>query len=161
MKAFTKRRYHGFGQFWRELRAVWRDRRELRGILKGRTLDPKFRERIMLAITAVNQCRYCSFAHTRIALREGLRREEIDGFFQGHLENVPEAERTAVLYAQHWAEKDGMPDGDMAERLRAECGEETAAHINATLRMMRLNNLTGNTVDWLLHTISFGRLGGA
>ncbi len=161
MKAFTKRRYHGFGQFWRDLRAVWRDRRELPGILKGRSLDPKFRERIMLAITAVNQCRYCSFVHTRVALREGLRREEIDEFFQGRLEEAPQAERTAILYAQHWAEKDGIPDADMAERLRAAYGEETAARINATLRMMRLNNLTGNTVDWILHTVSFGLIGGA
>lgn len=161
MKAFTKRRYHGFGQFWRDLKAVWRDRRELRGIMRGRTLDPKFRERIMLAITAVNQCRYCSFAHTRIALREGLRREEIAAFFQGSLENVPEGERTAILYAQHWAEQNGAPESSMGESLRAEYGEETAARIDAALRMMRLNNLTGNTADWLLHKVSFGLLGGA
>lgn len=161
MKAFTKRRYHGFGQFWRDLKAVWRDRRELRGIMRGRTLDPKFRERIMLAITAVNQCRYCSFAHTRIALREGLHREEIAAFFQGSLENVPEAERTAILYAQHWAEQNGAPEASMGESLRAEYGEETAARIDAALRMMRLNNLTGNTADWLLHKVSFGLLGGA
>lgn len=161
MKAFTKRRYHGFGQFWRDLKAVWRERRELRGIMRGRTLDPKFRERIMLAITAVNQCRYCSFAHTRIALREGLRREEIAAFFQGSLENVPEAERTAILYAQHWAERNGAPEASMGESLRAEYGEETAARIDAALRMMRLNNLTGNTADWLLHKVSFGLLGGA
>jgi AhpD family alkylhydroperoxidase len=159
MKTFSKRRYHGFGGFVRDLRAVWGVRGELMGILRGKTIDPAFRERLMLAVTAVNRCRYCSFAHTRLGLKSGVTREEIDSLFEQN-PSVPERERAAVLYAQHWAENEGQPGLDAFERIEQEYGPEAAARINGTLRLIYLNNLCGNTFDWFLYTITFGRLGG-
>ncbi|MGM0384652.1 MAG: carboxymuconolactone decarboxylase family protein [Actinomycetota bacterium] len=43
-----------------------------RGLMDGRAV-----ERIMLAVTEVNGCPACSWAHTRMALREGMSGEEI------------------------------------------------------------------------------------
>jgi AhpD family alkylhydroperoxidase len=159
MKTFPKRRYHGIGEFFRDAGAVWRARREILGILRGKTIAPDFRERLMLAVTAVNQCRYCTFVHTRAALKSGVSRGQIDSLFaQGA--DVPARERTAMLYAQHWAETKGTPDADAQAALEGEYGAEEAARINATLRFIYLNNLCGNTFDCLLHTVSFGLLGG-
>jgi hypothetical protein len=33
-------------------------RRAIRGLMRGETIDPGFRQRLMLAVTEVNGCRY-------------------------------------------------------------------------------------------------------
>lgn len=159
MKSFKKRRYRKVGVFWSDLCFVWRQRKKIIGILRGKTIDPGFRERLMLAVTAVNDCRYCSFVHTRQALREGVSREEIAGLYDGHIEQLPENEQTALLYAQHWVEMAGAPEEDLKEKLRSEYGEDMADRIETAIRLINWNNLSGNTFDWLLYTVSFGRLG--
>ena len=45
---------------------------DLRAAMRGRRVDHAFSERIMLAVTQVNGCRYCDFGHTRLALRAGV-----------------------------------------------------------------------------------------
>ncbi|HEO69847.1 MAG TPA: carboxymuconolactone decarboxylase family protein [Candidatus Hydrogenedentes bacterium] len=160
-KAFTRRRYRHPGQFLGDQLYLVRHARTCWRLSHGRGIAPAFRERLMLAVTQVNGCRYCSFAHSRRALKEGLSQREIEALLQGSLDDVPEAERTAVLYAQHWAETEGHPDPQAHERLIGEYGAEMAAYITAALRTIRMGNLTGNTLDWLLWRLSFGRLGAA
>lgn len=148
------------GQFWKDLRGLLKLRKELRGILKGKTISDAFRERLILAVTAVNKCRYCAFVHTRAALAAGVPKAEMDGLFSGEFADAPEEERVALLYAHHWAETKGNPDAETVERLNEAYPPETANAINATLLFINFNNLFGNTVDWLLHTLTFGMLGG-
>ena len=63
----------------------------------------------MLTVTQVNGCRYCAYAHARMALAEGLSRgDRILG--RGSLKGVPQSEWPAIRYAQHWAAADGVPD---------------------------------------------------
>jgi AhpD family alkylhydroperoxidase len=159
MQKFTKRRYEGFGQFRADLRLLWGRRREVRGILRGQGISPDFRERLILAVTAVNRCRFCTFAHSRAALREGVSRDEVNGLLAGTFDGVPDTERTAVLYAQHWAETGGQPEPGAAQRVSSEYGPETASRIDTTLRFINFCNLFGNTGDWVLHTVSFGLVG--
>ena len=40
-------------------------------------LDQAFKERIMLAVTEVNGCAMCSYAHTQMALEAGLSSEDV------------------------------------------------------------------------------------
>ena len=154
MASFTKRTYTSFGQFWKDLCALRSAGKNMRGI------SPAFRERLILAVTAVNQCRYCAFVHTRAALKSGVSKEEVTGLFSGVFENIPEAERVAVLYAQHWAETKGNPEADAVARLDEAYPPETVAAINATITLINFNNLCGNTFDRTLHLLSFGLLGG-
>lgn len=160
MTAFTKRTYESFGQFRSDVRFLRENRNVVQAAMGGKTLSPAFRERIFLAVTAVNQCRYCSYVHTRAALKSGVSREEVEGLFAGTVDTEPEEERVALLYAQHWAETRGNPDPETLARLNETYPPETVEAIHAVMRMINLNNLCGNTFDRLLHTITFGILGG-
>ena len=156
MAAFTKRTFGSFGQFWSDIRFLWSHGKDLRGNI----IAPAFRERLMLAVTAVNQCRYCSFVHTRVALKTGVSKEEVKGLFTSNFTDAPENERVALLYAQHWTETRGCPDAKTVEQLNAAYPPETVNAIQATIRLINFNNLFGNTFDCMLHKISFGLLGG-
>jgi AhpD family alkylhydroperoxidase len=113
----------------------------------------------MLAVTAVNGCRYCSYYHTKQALKSGITAEEINGLLAGDVANCPQDEAIAVAYARHWAESDAHPDPGSVERLHQTYGREKAEAIHLILRMIRMANLLGNSWDYLIYRISFGRKG--
>ncbi len=120
-------------------------------------LSPAFRERLMLAVTWVNGCRYCSYFHARQALKSGVTAQEISKLLSGDVDNCPEEEATAVIYAQHWAESDAHPDPEAVWKLEETYGPEKADAIHLVLRMIRLGNLLGNSWDYLLYCLSFGK----
>jgi len=47
-----------------------------RSLRKG-LISKGFNEKIMLAVIQVNGCRYCSWFHTRLAMKEGISKMEI------------------------------------------------------------------------------------
>ena len=68
---FHKRTYAGFLDFVADARYMLQHREQIRAAM--RLIDPAFRERLMLAVTQVNACRYCSEYHAKLALN-GLSR---------------------------------------------------------------------------------------
>ena len=159
MDKFKRRIYRRPIQLIADFRGIMRRRREIRPLMRGEVIDAAFRERLMLAVTQVNGCRYCSYGHARQALAEGISQEEITALGQGMFAGSPSEEVPALLYAQHWAEADGEPDQAARHRLVEQYGEEAAASIELVLRMIRMGNLLGNTWDYVLYRISFGRWG--
>lgn len=157
---FTARRYHTLRNLLADLRAILARRKEMKPLMRGETLSKPFRERLMVVVTEVNACRYCSYYHARQALVEGISEDELQALAEGEFEASPPAERAALLYAQHFAEADGHPDPGASARIEAHYGPETAAAIDLALRVIRTANLMGNTFDYVLYRISFGRLGG-
>ena len=159
MKKFTRRYYHSLRQIGGDL--VWplRNRNKLRAAMSGELVSFAMRERLMLAVTAVNDCRYCSYFHAKEALRAELPESEIRHLLEGNLHHAPANELPALLYAQHWAESDGQPDLAAQQTLYATYGAEKAEAIEAVLRMIRTGNLGGNTLDYVVYRLSFGRLG--
>jgi len=113
----------------------------------------------MLAVTAVNGCRYCSWVHTRRALRSGLAAEEIRDLLAGDVANCPLDEAVGVAYAQHWAESDAHPDPEAVHKLQQTYGPQKTGAIHLILRMIRMANLLGNSWDYLIYRMSFGRRG--
>jgi AhpD family alkylhydroperoxidase len=154
---FKKRTYKNIKDFLYDLWFPIRNRKRLREVRNKGLLSPAFQERIMLAVTSVEGCRYCSYFHSKLALKGGVSQEEINKLLSGEVEGCPEEEALAVLYAQHWAESNACPDKEAAERLEETYGPEKAEAINLMLRMIRLGNLLGNTWDYLLYRISFGK----
>ena len=161
MTGFRKRMYSSLREFLGDFWFPVRNRKRLRQLREEALVSPAFRERLMMAVTAVNGCRYCSYFHAREALRTGLAPGEIAGLLSGSVTGCPEDEAVALAYAQHWAETDGQPDPDAVQRLEHTYGAERAGAIHLVLRMIRMGNLSGNSLDYLLHRMSLGRWGGS
>jgi AhpD family alkylhydroperoxidase len=152
---FKKRTYGSVKEFIADLCFPIKNRKRLREIKEKGLLSPAFQERLMLAVTSVEGCRYCSYFHSKLALKGGVSQEEIGKLLSGEVEGCPEEETLAVLYAQHWAESNTCPDQEAVDRLKETYGSEKAEAIHLMLRMIRLGNLMGNTWDYLLYRISF------
>jgi AhpD family alkylhydroperoxidase len=158
-RKFNKRYYNNLGQFWRDFRYPFQNHNQLKLAMSGDLVSPAFRERLMLAVTAVNGCRYCSYFHAREALRTGLPEAEIRAMQDGIVDNAPAEELPALLYAQHWAESNATPDPAIRHKLTEAYGIERANAIELVLRLIRMGNLLGNMADYWLFRLSFGRLG--
>jgi AhpD family alkylhydroperoxidase len=160
MQGFQKRIYRSPCQFWREFVYIMSRRKDLRRIMRGGTVSPAFRERLMLAVTGVNGCRYCSYRHSQDALEHGVDTKEIEGLLEGETEECPDEQKPAILYAQHWAEMGGEPSEEARAEVERRYGSDMLEDIELILRIIRLGNLAGNTADYFLYIITFGRLGG-
>jgi len=89
-----------------------------------------------------------------------LSQEEVDLLLSGSIANCPEDEHIALIYARYWAESNARPDSDAVNKVKEFYGEEKAEAIELILRMIRMGNLSGNTWDYFLYRISFGKLRG-
>jgi len=159
MRPFSRRT---FGSFWAFLLELWYQLVHLPALVRaGRyaAIPKDFRERLLLAVTAVNQCRYCSWAHSRAALAAGVSHQETEQLLHGVVDLERPHEVPALYYAQHWAESNGAPDLEATAKLEATYGDETSRHIGVLLRAIRFGNLFGNSVDKVLHVLSRGQLG--
>ena len=159
MQAFKRRIYGSLKEMAADL--VWplQNRARLRQAMRSGLVSVQFRERLMMAVTAVNQCRYCATFHSHESARVGLPQNEIRALLAGELALAPEEELPALLFAQHYAEQNGRPDPVTRQSLQTTYGPARAEAIETVLRLIRTGNLLGNTGDWLLFRLSFGRLG--
>ena len=157
-KAFKMRRtiYSNFGQLCEDTSFAIKNRKKIGLIMKGNLISPAFRERLMLTVTAVNNCRFCSYVHSKQALLSGLSKEETEMLLNGVIDNCPDKEITALFYAQHWADTDANPDPKVKHKLVETYGKDTVEVIELVLRVIRMGNLAGNTWDYFLYRLSFG-----
>ncbi len=123
---------------------------EMKAAYRAGRVSKSFAERIMLAVTQVNGCRYCQYGHARVALKSGVTAKEIQYLQNGELGKLPPDEFDALMFAQHYAETAGNPDPDAWQRLVSAYGLETAVDIMAYIRMIMIGNLAGNTLDAFL-----------
>ena len=158
-KIFTMRRttYSTFGQFWEDASFAIKNRKKVGLVMKGDLISPAFRERLMLTVTAVHNCRICTYVHSKQALLSGLSREETEMLLKGVIDNCPDKEIPALFYAQHWADTDANPDPKAQHKLVKTYGQDTVEVIELVLRVIRMGNLVGNTWDYFLYRLSFGR----
>ena len=84
---FHRRTYASFSAFLADVRYLSGSRDQLRAAMSS--LDVAFRERLMLAVTQVNQCPYCADFHAKQALEAGLSQEEIAQLLEGVIEQLP------------------------------------------------------------------------
>lgn len=139
----TYKRTFRFGQLYQTMVALPHALGVLRGNKKSNLVHAKTIERIMLAVTEVNGCGACSYAHTRIALREGLGNEEITAMLQGSTEAVPEREAKAILFAQHFAETKAIVDRDAYYQFISSYPEEEAFVMIAAMQVILFGNAYG------------------
>jgi AhpD family alkylhydroperoxidase len=126
---------------------------DLHAAFTQRRLARPFAEKIMLAVTQVNGCRYCSYAHTRMALQAGVSEPELRDLLRGEFSHIPEHELIAVLFAQHYAEQGDRYEAAAWQRLQETYGREAACDILTHIRVITFANLYGNTFDALLERL--------
>jgi AhpD family alkylhydroperoxidase len=99
-------------------------------------LDPRTRERLILAVTEVNGCRYCAWIHGNWAdfLGDGISRLD--------------AEEAVLTYARACADA-GKPLDPAPLRERGLPAASIQA-VRATVAQIEVSNLVGNTVDGLI-----------
>ncbi len=145
MIAKARRTYRFLGFVGDSLAVLVRLPLILRARLRRR-VSKAFEEKLMLAVTAVNGCRYCSWYHAREAARCRVPRDEIASLLAGAIDRpVGGDEASALLFAQHYAESDRRPDPEAIARLREVYGGVVADEIFLILRIISLGNLAGNT----------------
>jgi len=110
---------------------------------KNGLVSEHFMERLMLAVTEVNKCAMCSYAHTKMALESGMDKEEIDAMLAGDLSGVSDEERTAVLFAQHYADTRGRPDRGAWDAVVKAYGLPKSLGILGAVRAIMMGNAYG------------------
>ncbi len=116
-----------------------------------------FRQRLWLVVTSVNDCRYCRYLHSTIAMRHGVSFEEVKTLSSGVITDSPAEERPWLLYGLNWARQDGRTDPEARARLVASDGRRTVRLLELVLRIIRFCNLFGSTWDLMLLKLSGGR----
>lgn len=158
-KSFTRRYYNRLGVIISDTKVIISKRKQIKSLMRSGNISNAFRERIMLTVTEVNGCRYCQYAHAKMGLDAGLAKDEIKALASGSFHNCPEDEVPALLYAQHWAENNGQPDMVTRQKVVELYDEVTVEDMELAMRMIRMGNLLGNTWDYVLFRLSFGKLG--
>lgn len=143
----TRKRYYSPGAFVRATGDLLGHSPALVRTGLRRRVSRALAEKIWLVVTGVNRCRYCAFAHTRLALRQGLSRAEIAALLACDLARVPAEEAIALAFAQHYAATGGQPGAAAHYRLQAAYGQQGGQDIVNYLRLIQWANLTGNMVE--------------
>jgi AhpD family alkylhydroperoxidase len=144
-RIFGKKLYSVKESYWISYKGI-RTMKYMFRAKRNKELNPKFIERIMLAVTEVNNCDICSYAHSKKALEKGMSNEEIHKMLAGILEDVPEEELTAVMFAQHYADTRGNPSIESWERLIEIYGLSKAVGILGSVRTIMIGNVYG--IPW-------------
>jgi AhpD family alkylhydroperoxidase len=138
-----------------DLLGVARRARPLAGAYLRGDIDPRLRERVMVAVSRVNSCRGCTFVHERWASRAGVSATDLEAIGLGDLGVLDDRDRAAVAYAAALAEsrfREPIPadlTASVAERLTA---DELAA-VEAVARAMALANLSVSTTEELIERL--------
>jgi AhpD family alkylhydroperoxidase len=123
-----------------------------RGFVKPLT-SAALREKVVLGVTSINDCRYCKWGHTHWALANGVSLDEVNQILGHQAEKLKAnnpAEVAAILFAQHYAEERDQFDPAAIEGLRQYYDEAQIREIIAYIHAITLGNLTGNTMDAFL-----------
>ncbi len=146
-KKFTKKYLHKPKDLFNQIKKIKQSRKRIKNISKENKISPQFAEKIMLAVTGVNKCVYCSYRHTTTALKKNVDKEEIEKILTGDFETISEYESKALLYAQHWTEKEGSPEPDVRNEIINFYGKEKTEYIEFYMQIVNTGNLISNTVE--------------
>lgn len=126
---------------------IVKDLPRLPRLMRPDSVSPAFRERLFLAVTSVNQCRYCTWLHSDLSQKSGVTESQVLALLGGNVtENFGE-EGEALSYAIHFAESERRPDAAQTAALFARYGEAKARQIVHYLNLIYFSNLSGNTFD--------------
>ncbi len=148
------------GNFLRTVGNVLASGPVLIGALFRPKISPALREKIMLGVTSITDCRLCQWGHTHWAMAKGVPLEEVNRILESEaeaLKALDPAEAAAILFARHYAESLDRIDPESLANLRLHFSDAEAAEILAYVRTITLGSLTGNTLDAVLGRLKRSR----
>lgn len=150
MIGFRKKSYQS-SEFVSDLFRVAGSLPDLAGALIKGKASGAFREKVMLAVTGVNECRYCAFVHSNLARIFDVADEEITQVMKLGTGIDPDSDdQPAIQFARHYAQTNQRPDPDMVASFRKFYGIERADELLLYIRLIYFANLSGNTFDAFL-----------
>ena len=108
---------------------------------RKKLIDKYFVQRLQLAVTEVNGCAACSYAHTYMALKQGMSSEEINSFLSGDGTFINQEEAKAIIFAQHYADTRGLPKKDAFNSLLNEYGKHKVKFIISAIQLMHAGKI--------------------
>ena len=148
---FSKRHY-SLRTFGRDAWDIIVHLPQILSALVSRRVSQDFAEGLMLTASQVNDCRYCSYFHSRMALYSGLTHAQILDLVRQDYRRVPNNQLVGLAFAQHFTEtrlsRTLAPES--VSRLEAYYGVQTSRDIINLLRLINAANLAGNSVDAFL-----------
>ena len=110
---------------------------------KHKVVSTDFLERMQLAVTEVNGCAACSYAHANMALKQGMSSEEIYSLLSGDGALVRPEEGKAIMFAQHFADTGGFPEKETYQLIEETYGVDEARVMLSAIRLMQVGNIYG------------------
>ncbi|NPD47685.1 MULTISPECIES: carboxymuconolactone decarboxylase family protein [unclassified Lentimicrobium] len=135
--------------FYKHLKIAIASFSDLRKSRKTGHVSKAFSEKIMLAVTQVNGCRYCNYLHSKNAIDAGTSEAELTAMLNGELGEIGNDESLALMFAQHYADTDGNPDKETYENFVPHYGEQKSKDILANIKVIMAGNIHGISLDAL------------
>jgi AhpD family alkylhydroperoxidase len=127
----------------------------VRSVFRPKT-SKAVREKVMLGVTAINDCRYCAWGHSHWAISQGVPLEEVNRILSSQKDSLKAddpAEAAAILFGQHYAEHLGEIDPESVKNLRNYFSPAQVRELLGYVYFITFTNLSGNTVDALVERI--------
>lgn len=140
----------GFDNLFKMLAAVLASSPVLLAALFRPKISAALREKVMLSVTSITDCRYCAWGHGHWAMANGVSLEEVNQILGQQTEALQAsapAEAAAILFGQHYAEHLEQFDPASIDNLRTHYSDAEVAEILAYVRTVTLGGLVGNTLD--------------
>lgn len=116
-------------------------------------LSTELIEKVMLTVTEINGCEVCSVFHNRVAEKEEIKEEDIQMLFVADVEEIPQDEAPAILFARRYAASSGKASEHSWKSLIWSYGEFKAKGILGAVRTIMMGNSFNIALGALLNRI--------
>ena len=113
-------------------------------------IEAGFREELMLAVSTLNDCKYCAWGHHEWAHAAGISEEELDHIEHGDPEGIDRAKWVAITYVVSFIslDKSNVPS-ELTQEMRANYSAREIKEIELIAKIMDVSNRAANTWDAL------------
>ena len=114
-------------------------------------IEAGFREELMLAVSRLNDCKYCAWGHHEWAHAVGISEDELDHIEHGDPEGIERAKWVAISYVVALVSSDftDVPS-ELKQEMQASYSDHEIKEIELVARIMDIANRGANTFDAML-----------
>jgi AhpD family alkylhydroperoxidase len=118
-------------------------------------IDAGFREELMLAVSKLNDCKYCAWGHHEWAHAAGISEDELDHIEHGDPEGINRAKWVAISYvvALVSSEYTHVPR-ELKREMQANYSKHEIKEIELVAKIMDVSNRGANTWDAMLSRLN-------